>query len=219
MKVNAFLTEIKSDNIIETNRLIRTCFIFVRKKVGLKPNQRRGNAVKVSWWKRRIKQSVKELQKHINILERKKREEIKKKQKYRVIEHKYRVKKKVLDVVLEELKQRIQAKATKIKRYDQRIKQYRINRLFQQDQKRVYQQLNGKTESSEKNVEESRRFWRVICRTGKSHNKHAERLKELRSERNEIKQDNIQITTEMVTQQTGKVPNWKCPGPEKVQVY
>ena len=56
-------------------------------KVGLKPNQRRGNAVKEPWWKRRIKQSVQELQKHINILERKKRGEIKKKEKYKVIEH------------------------------------------------------------------------------------------------------------------------------------
>ena len=46
------------------------------------------------------------------------------------MEHKYRVKKKVLDVVLEELKQRIQAKTTKIKRYEQRIEQYRINSLF-----------------------------------------------------------------------------------------
>ena len=32
MKVNAFLTEIKSDYIIETNKLIRACFIFVGKK-------------------------------------------------------------------------------------------------------------------------------------------------------------------------------------------
>ena len=89
--------------------------------------------MKESCWKRRIKQSVQELQKHINILERKKRGEIKKKKKYCEIEHKYGVKKKGLNVVLEELKQRIQAKATKIKRYDQRIEQYRINRMFQQD--------------------------------------------------------------------------------------
>ena len=150
MKANAFLMETKSDNIMETYRLIRAYVIFMGEKVGLKPNQRRGNAMKEPWWKRRIKQSVQELQKHINILERKKREEIKKKQKYRVIEHKYVVQKKVLDVVLEELKQRIQAKTTKIKRYDHRIEQYRINRLFQQDQNRVYQQLNGKIESSEK---------------------------------------------------------------------
>ena len=103
------------------------------KKVALKQNQRRRNSVKESCWKRRIKQSVQELQKHINILERKKRGEIKKKKKYRETEHKYGVKKKGLNVVLEELKQRIQAKATKIKRYDQRIEQYRINRMFQQD--------------------------------------------------------------------------------------
>ena len=51
-----------------------------------------------------------------------------------MVEHKYKVQKKGLIVVLEEQKQRIQAKATKIKRYDQRIEQHRINRLFQQDQ-------------------------------------------------------------------------------------
>ena len=73
--------------------------------------------------------------------------------------HKYKVKKKGVNVVLEELKERMQPKDTKIKRYDQRIEQYRINRLFQQDQKRVYQQLNGKIESSENpDAEESRRF-------------------------------------------------------------
>ena len=87
MKANAFLMETKSDNIMETYRLIKACVIFMGEKVGLKPNQRRGNAMKEPWWKRRIKQSVQELQKHINILERKKRGEIKKKEKYKVIEH------------------------------------------------------------------------------------------------------------------------------------
>ena len=89
--------------------------------------------------------------------------------------------------------------------------------MFQQDQKRVYQQLNGKTESSD--TEESRRFSSNIWLTEKSHNKNVEWLKELRSERNEIKQGNIQITTGMVTQQTRKVPNWKCPGPDGVLGY
>ena len=81
MKVNAFLTEIKSDNITKTNILIRACVIFVGKKVGLKPYQKRGNAVKEPWWKRRVKQSIQELWKRINVLERKKRGEIKKKDK------------------------------------------------------------------------------------------------------------------------------------------
>ena len=55
--------------------------------------------------------------------------------------------------------------------------------------------------------------------TGKSQNNHAEWLKELRSEKNEIKQSNTQITTEIVTQQTTKVPDWKCPEPDGVQGY
>ena len=114
----------------------------------------------------------------------------------------------------------MQAKATKIKRYDQRIKQYMINRLFQQDQKGVYQQLNGKIKRNEKrDTEESKRFWSNIWGTGKSHNKNAEWLEELRSERNKIRQGNIQITTKMVTQQTRKFPNCKCPGLDGVQCY
>ena len=55
--------------------------------VGLKPNQIGRNPVKEPWWKRRMKQTILELQKHINILERKKRGENKRKEEYRVIEH------------------------------------------------------------------------------------------------------------------------------------
>ena len=69
MKINAILKGIKYENITETNRLIRACAIFVGRKVGLKPKQRRGNPVKEPWWKRRIQQSIQELRKHINILE------------------------------------------------------------------------------------------------------------------------------------------------------
>ena len=50
-------------------------------------------------------------------------------------------------------------------------------------------------------------------------NRNAEWLKELRSERNKIKLGNIKITTEMVTQQTRKVLNWKCPRADGVHGY
>ena len=46
MEINAILKGIKSENITETNRLIRASAIFVRRKVGLKPKQRSGNPVK-----------------------------------------------------------------------------------------------------------------------------------------------------------------------------
>ena len=55
--------------------------------------------------------------------------------KAKLVEKKYGVKRKGLKTVIEELKQRILAKAAKLSRYEQRIQQYRINRLFKVDQK------------------------------------------------------------------------------------
>lgn len=70
------------------------------------------------------------------------------------------IKKKGRNVVPEELKQRLQVKAMQIKGYNQRIKKYKTNWLFQQDQKNIYQQLNEKVPNIEKsNAEERRLVW------------------------------------------------------------
>ena len=79
--------------------------------------------MKKPWWKRREKESIKEIRKNINILERKERGDLKRMEKYKELEQKYRIKSKELNIVLEELKQRLEAKSMKIKRYDQRIEQ------------------------------------------------------------------------------------------------
>ena len=63
----------------------------------------------------------------------------------------------------------IYAKAIRIKSYDKRFEQFRTNRLFQQNKKIVYQQLNGKTESSETpDTEESMRFLSNISKRKES---------------------------------------------------
>ena len=61
MNLNLVLKEIKSVNMTETNRLIRACVIFLGRKLGLKSNQRRGNALKGTWWRTRIQQLIHEL--------------------------------------------------------------------------------------------------------------------------------------------------------------
>ena len=63
--------------------------------------------------------------------------------------------------------------------YEQRIQQYRINRLFKVDQKKVYNEFNGQTGSSNgdiPNYEESRTFWSRIWSVEKEHNKEADWL-------------------------------------------
>ena len=78
--------------------------------------------------------------------------------------------------MIEELKQRTLAKTDKISRYVQRVQQYRINRLFKVDQKKVYNEFNRKTGSSNgdiPNAEENRTFWSGIWRIEKERNKEA----------------------------------------------
>jgi len=78
-----------------------------------------------------------------------------------IVKEKYRVRRKGLVTVIEELKQRILSKAAKITRYNQTIDQYRINRLFKVDQKKVYNELNGNSRSSNgdiPNADESKTF-------------------------------------------------------------
>ena len=50
----------------------------------------------------------------------------------------------------EEIKQRIVAKTGKIKRFSNRINQYRQNRLFQNNRHRFYQELNEQNAQSRK---------------------------------------------------------------------
>ena len=114
-----------------------------------------------------------------NILKRSKQGKLKKKENYTKLDRTYNIKRKE-GKVIEELKQRLQAKSAKVKSYEQRIYQYQANRLFQQEQKRVYLQMNG-TSSSFSEVrlvsEESQQFWRDIWSKEVVHNENAEWLK------------------------------------------
>ena len=48
-----------------------------------------------------------------------------------------------MKVVIEELKQRVTAKKEKVKRYDNRNEQFQQNRLFQNNQRRLFEKLEG----------------------------------------------------------------------------
>ena len=126
---------IETKNITQTNKLIKAVGVWVADRLGLKKYE--GGRKKDPWWKRRIEEDIKQLKKDINILERVKKGQIgaRKEGKAKLIEEKYGVKRKGLTTVIEELKERILAKAPKLSRYEQRIQQYRINRLFKVDQK------------------------------------------------------------------------------------
>ena len=165
------------------------------------------------WWKKRIRKSINKVRKHINILERHQRGEIKRKEKYEELERKYNIKKKGIRTVTEELKQRLHAKTAKLKRYEERVNQYKINRIFVQNQERVYQQMDGvRNINNEKpNAEESKQFWSNIWDNEKEHERNAEWLRELRAEKDNMKQCDINITTEMIKKTSQKDPQLEKP--------
>ena len=136
-RVNEAIKYCKSKNIIETNDLIKAASVWVAEQIGLKNGGCREKSE--PRWKRRIEGDIKKLRQDVNLLTRDLKGELgsKKKQKMEEIYEKYRVKKKGLRTVIEELKQRMLAKSAKVKRYEQRIEQFRQNRIFDLDQKKI----------------------------------------------------------------------------------
>lgn len=68
---------------------------------------------------------------------------MKKKHKLSELNERFRVKKKGLSTVIEELKLWKLAKSAKVKRHEERIEQLRQNRIFDFDLKKLYAEFNG----------------------------------------------------------------------------
>ena len=106
-------------------------------------------------WKRRLQNKVKELRKDLSQLEALKDKDINNFRHWERInnfrhwerlERKYSIRVKRLNVVIEELKQRITAIAAKVRRYQGRVDSYRQNRLFENDQRQFYRELDQEEE-------------------------------------------------------------------------
>ena len=67
-----------------------------------------------------------------------------------------------MNVVIEELKQRISAIAAKVRRYQGRIDSYRQNRLLENNQRQLYRELDEEEETCDDDqpvAQESKQFW------------------------------------------------------------
>ena len=141
--------------------------------------QRKDTVTQEPFWKRRIQRDINEVRKTVSKLDRYTRGQIKDAKKLEQIFKKHHVRKKGVKVVMEELKQGITVKAVKIDRYEKRINQIRINRMFSSNQKRVFIELNGEVikENTVPNAGESRKFWSEIWDNKVEHNDNAEWLR------------------------------------------
>ena len=93
-----------------------------------------------------------------------------------------------ITVQLEEINQKELAKEGRLKRYHQRVKQYRQNRTFQNNKRKSYQQLGGSnTETYQQpDSKETERFWTKIWKP-KKHNENAEWINNITREIKDLK--------------------------------
>ena len=86
-------------------------------------------------WKRRLQNKIKEPKKDLSQLEASKDKGISNFRHCERLERKYSIRVKRLNVVVEELKQRITAIAAKVRRYQGWVDSYIQNRLFENNQR------------------------------------------------------------------------------------
>ena len=156
---------LKHENIRDTNILIKAVIVYVGKKIGLKACESKNKNEFKPWRKRRIKRTINEIRKQVNILESHQRGKIRRTKKYEELDRKYNIKKKGIRTVIEEMKLRLHTKIAKLKRYEERVNRYKINRMFAQNQTKVYQQMDGirnNINNEKPYVVESKIFWSNI---------------------------------------------------------
>ena len=110
--------------------------LWVAKEVGVKKGK--SEEKKEPWWKRRIESDITNLRKNINRLKRESRGETggNRKRKIKGLNAKYRVKKKGINLVTEELRQRLIAKKTKVKNMNKGFQNLRKTIFFKSTRNR-----------------------------------------------------------------------------------
>ena len=193
------------DDITAINKLLAAAGSVVGRHLGAR--EKRGQKAAEPWWKRRINQQITQLRKDVIRLEKWNGNELGSERIKCKLKNKYKIEAKGLSMVIEELKQRIIAKAAKVKRYENRADQYAQNRLFQSNQKRLFELLEGNERDDDvrPNEDEFLRFWSEIWDNPVRHNKRAEWLNEVKKELNKVKnQEDIVLTTDKVKKQLKK---------------
>ena len=214
------MSKFKTHSITKTNELFYAGAAVVTNRLGMKID-------KVAWrkepiWKRKLQNKIKKLRKDLSQLEASKDKDISNFRHCEILERKYSIRVKRLNVVIEELKRRITAIAAKVRRYQGRVHSYRQNRLFENNQRQFYRELDEEEERCDDDQpvpEELKQFWGNIWSQSADHKKDAKWLQDLRSEVNVKKQEKIDITTGSLKKILGRMRNWKSPGPDLVQGF
>ena len=122
-KVDKVLSKFKTHSITKTNELFYVGAFVVTNRLGVNIDKVAGR--KEPMWNRRLQNKIKELRKDLTQLEALKDKSISNFRHWEGLERKYSIRANRLNVVIEELKQRITAIAAKVRRYQGQVNSYR----------------------------------------------------------------------------------------------
>ena len=166
IKMNKVLEHVKITDFTHCRNVIQAAMKIVGEEVGMKKSNAKKK--KEPFWKRRILTDISRLRKDLSRIEawfagRWKKDKKKEKD---WLDQKYGLRRKGFTLIMEELKQRITAKATKVKQHDNKIKQFQDNRNFQTNQGRFFKNLKGKEERTKPpNADDATAFLKGIWST------------------------------------------------------
>ena len=222
-EVDELMNTVTTNNITETNILAYAGARLVVELMDVRtpPRQVGEHRPRQPPWKRRLNKQITDMRADLSRLKEMKGNNLRSSKARKDLEQKYKIQEKGLNNVMEDLKQRLKAKAYKIQRYENRNKGYQQNKLFETNQKRLYSQLRGETKQQDiPEADPCKRLWENIWSNPVTHNGQEEWLQEIKTEERErVKQRHLEITTNTVKKQLKKAPNWKAPGPDEVHGY
>ena len=121
---------------------------------------------------------------------------------------------------MEELKQRITAKVTKVKRYDNRINQFQDNRNTVTNHGRFFKNLESKEERTKPpNAEDATAFRKGIWSTNVERQRDEEWIEKAKEKIPSEKQNAVKITKNDFKRKLKPMPDWKGARPDKIQGF
>ena len=224
--VNGLMHNVETkDDSTEIQRLLYAGAYVTVERLGMMKD-RKGGKRKVDkdpWWKRRIKGNIKKWRKDLGLLDAYKRGHLKNVKEKERLERTYELRAKGYLYAIAFLKGKIHSGTCKIQNYLKRELQFRQNTLFKNDQKQLYKELGGTSQTdtaAAPDAKEATDFWSGIWSNPVEHNRNAEWIERAKRVNARIeKQEDVVIGLDDVRRGIRRMTNWKAPGPDAVQGF
>ena len=178
--VDTVVSKFKTHSITKTNELFYAGAFVVINRLGVKIDK--VARIKEPKWKRRLQNKIKELRKDLSQIKAFKDKNISNFRHWKRLERKYSIRVRRLNIVIQELKQRITAIAAKVRKYQGRLDSYWQNRLFGNNERQFYRELDQEKKRGDDDqpvAEESKQFSGNIWSQSADHKKDGKWLQDL----------------------------------------